>query len=393
MFLCEVDFPNYELMNENAELSQMQTATNVINDNNQDGSLVSNQTLDSLGAIVDYNDGNIESNQSMDSSSNGNVPDEEVELANNASAEGYDSQPVEEIIEKKRFNYLDKVEKLLNSLKNEDKPWMSDSSLTNHHFNFGFTEATWLKYCERRRELGMIHNQLSSPVVKKQVESVNAQLPANHLSVPPEASPQENDLLVALPPQKDASIETPHCQMDCDPKEMTKESLENGNPDKKPKEKRKMHKKKAHRPSPYAASISRESDRRSESSTPQDRSNPNLVDSKRRCDRMGDYGHARRRAEGNMPARNEHHHYASSLNSRGYDDYNDYDDYNHCEPYPSDKGRSNHGRGAYDWQTSNENNSCSRNNKRKRNDFQHPIHKRPHNMWIFESADLNYEKS
>lgn len=64
----------------------------------------------------------------------------------------------------KRINILEKVEHILKSLPDENKPWKKNVALVTNHFNFGFNEETWIKYSERRR---LVNNPNSTRVFQR----------------------------------------------------------------------------------------------------------------------------------------------------------------------------------------------------------------------------------
>jgi hypothetical protein len=53
----------------------------------------------------------------------------------------------------------------LDSLQSEEKPWRKPGADITDYFNYGFTEDTWMKYCERQRRLRSDNNapHLSGP--------------------------------------------------------------------------------------------------------------------------------------------------------------------------------------------------------------------------------------
>jgi len=46
----------------------------------------------------------------------------------------------------------------LDSLQAEEKPWRKPGADITDYFNYGFTEDTWTKYCERQRRLRLENN-------------------------------------------------------------------------------------------------------------------------------------------------------------------------------------------------------------------------------------------
>ena len=81
-----------------------------------------------------------------------------------------------------RINILEKVEQILKSLPDENKPWKKNGALTTNHFNFGFNEATWIKYSERMR---LVNNPNSARLFQRSANNQPSVSIPSTSSLPP----------------------------------------------------------------------------------------------------------------------------------------------------------------------------------------------------------------